>query len=321
MQELQTIDWILYGGAGLATLLLFAVFNGDAGERKLRQRIRHVTRQESAQPGAKPVSISRQRDTSLNTIGLADIAERLANRLNVAGISMTARHYLTLCLILAFVVLFVVTVLLARPFLLGMLTGFIVGAGLPHLYVNWRMKRRQQRFLRLFPDALELIVRGLRAGLPVGEAMQNIAEEIPDPVGPLFREICAQLALGVPFEKAMADMANRLRLTEFNFFVISTVLQRETGGNLGEILSNLADVLRQRHIMKLKIKAMSAEARASAMIVGSLPFLVVLAIQVMSPGYLIPLFEDSRGNIAGIAAICSLCIGMFCMARLARFEI
>jgi tight adherence protein B len=133
--------------------------------------------------------------------------------------------------------------------------------------------------------------------------------------------VSQQTQLGVPMEKALMDNAEKLGLTEFNFFVTTIILQRETGGNLSEILNNLADMLRQRHMMKLKIGALSSEARASAYIIGSLPFLVFSILMVISPSYLQPLFDDARGNKALLMAMGSLGVGAFIMKRMTQLEI
>ncbi len=324
MQDIAIIDIIIFGGASFVLLLLYMLLTGDSEAEKVKQRLRHI-HNSGADNGDDntntDISLRRQQDSSLNNIGLQSLGEKLSARLQTAGLQVTSKYYLLICAAISAFCMLIIVLLLGKSLLLGALMGFVVGVGLPHLYVGWRLKKQKKQFLQLFPDAIELIVRGLRAGLPITESMQTVAREIPDPVKPVFAEICNQLALGVTLDKAMASMALRLGLTEFNFFVISVVLQRETGGNLGEILSNLADVLRQRHILKLKIKALSSEARASAIIVGSLPFLVFLALTIISPDYLRPMIEDYRGNIAALVALASLATGMFIMARMSQFEI
>lgn len=315
--EMQTVDMILFGGALLFMASVFLLLSGKKEDKKLEQRVRAIKKGgASRQIKEQALSLSKKQDNSLGAMGI-----RMAGRLQTAGLNITVLRYVLLCSgILAFFVL-VIAVIVGKSLLLALLIGFIIGFGIPHLYVGMRIKKRQQQFLRLFPDAIELIVRGLRAGLPVAESMQNVAHEIPEPVGSAFEDLCDQLKLGVPFDKAMSNVAQRLGLTEFNFFMVSVIMQRETGGNLGEILSNLADVLRRRHIMKLKINALSSEARASAYVVGALPILVVLVLSVVSADYMKPLLEDSRGNMAAGIAVCSLCIGSFIMARMTRFQI
>src|SRR5690606_10394833 len=133
------------------------------------------------------------------------------------------------------------------------------------------------------------IVRGLRSGLPVSESIVLVSKEVPEPVGSVFGTVSNTMKLGVTMEKALQDMAEELDISEFNFFTTSIVLQRETGGNLAEILNNLSEVLRGRFMMQMKIKAMSSEARASTYIVAALPVFVFCAVSLMSPDYMKPM--------------------------------
>jgi tight adherence protein B len=240
----------------------------------------------------------------------------------VAGLTQTTpQKFLSIMLGLTLGTTLLTWLMSGKPLLLCVLVGILVGLGLPHMVVSRKIKRRQLSFLKLFPDAIDLMVRGLRAGLPVAESFITVSKELPPPMGDTFATIAQQTQLGMPMEKALTENALKLNLTEFNFFVTTIILQRETGGNLGEILSNLSDMLRQRHMMKLKIGAMSSEARASAYIIGALPFLVFMILQVVSPDYLKPLFNDYRGNKALIGAMCSLGMGAFIMKRMTQLEI
>ena len=148
------------------------------------------------------------------------------------------------------------------------------------------IKRRVAKFNSNFPDAIELMVRGLRSGLPITETLGIVAGEIGGPVGLEFRAVSDKMKIGRTMEAALQDTADRLGTAEFQFFVITLAIQRETGGNLAETLSNLADVLRKRAQMKLKIRAMSSESKASAYIVGSLPFIVFTLVYLMNPDYM-----------------------------------
>ncbi|MBY0406342.1 MAG: type II secretion system F family protein, partial [Rickettsiales bacterium] len=179
----------------------------------------------------------------------------------------------------------------------------------------------QKAFLRVFPDAIDLIVRGLRSGLPVSESLVLVSTEVPEPVGSVFKNISNKMKLGVTLEKALQETALELGMTEFNFFTTCIVLQRETGGNLSEILNNLSEVLRSRFIMRMKIKAMSSEARASSYIIGALPFVVIAAVSVLTPEYMRPLYEDSRGNVAAGIAAFMMISGLWVMNRMTNFEI
>lgn len=316
----QTMDMVMVGiGTLMVSLTIIVVFSSTR-EKQMKKRIERVktSGREASQQELFKQSLRKIRPQKSD--GSRNIGEWLHYRLEVAAMEITPKRYMMMNLALLLVVALLLLAI-GLPPLLCLLAGFVMGVGLPHFYVNLRINGRKKKFLKLFPDAIDLIVRGLRAGLPAAKSMQSVVSEIPEPVNIVFRDITEQIALGVTLEKAMADMAKRLDLTEFNFFVTSIILQRETGGNLTEILNNLSDVLRQRQMMKLKIKALSSEARASAAIVGSLPFLVFAAVSVMSPDYMTPLFDDFRGNIALAGAFTSLFTGIFIMIRLAKFEI
>jgi tight adherence protein B len=164
-------------------------------------------------------------------------------------------------------------------------------------------------------------VRGTRTGLPASEARRTIADEIQDPVGREFREVTDQMKIGVAMDEAMWSAARRLGIPEFNFLVISLAIQQETGGNLAEILEKLSDMVRRREQMRLKVKAMSSEARASAMIIGSLPFVMAGVISFVNPGYMSTLFTDPRGWVMIGIGLTSLLIGIGIMAKMIKFEI
>ena len=197
----------------------------------------------------------------------------------------------------------------------------MIGAGLPHMVVGYFIKRRGNKFTAKFPDAIELLVRGLRSGLPISETMGVVGAEVPGPVGEEFRSISDKMKIGRTMDAALQETADRLGTPEFQFFVISIAIQRETGGNLAETLSNLATVLRQRSQMKLKIKAMASESKASAYIVGSLPFIVFGLIMWISPGYMGNFFVDQRLIVAGVGGMIWMGLGAFIMAKMINFEI
>ncbi|MEY4238330.1 MAG: hypothetical protein RL339_931 [Pseudomonadota bacterium] len=207
----------------------------------------------------------------------------------------------------------------AAPLSLGV--GLVVGAGLPHAVVSFFIGRRTNAFTAKFPDAIELLVRGLRSGLPVTETLGVVATEVPGPVGEEFKLVTERIKIGKTMEDALQDTADRLNTAEFSFFCITLAIQRETGGNLAETLSNLADVLRKRAQMKLKIKAMSSESKASAYIVGSLPFIVFIMIYMINPDYLSGFFSEDRLIVTGLGGLVWMSIGAFIMAKMVSFEI
>jgi len=204
---------------------------------------------------------------------------------------------------------------------LGLALGLVAGAGLPHMVVNFLIKKRYNDFTNKFPDAIELLVRGLRSGLPVTETMGVVATEVPGPVGEEFKMVNERIKIGRTMEDALQETADRLDMAEFNFFCVTVAIQRETGGNLAETLSNLADVLRKRAQMKLKIRAMSSESKASAYIVGSLPFMVFIMINWVNPEYLAGFFSEPRLIGTGLGGLLWMSIGVFIMAKMVSFEI
>ncbi|MDE2167255.1 MAG: type II secretion system F family protein [Alphaproteobacteria bacterium] len=191
----------------------------------------------------------------------------------------------------------------------------------PRMLINYLVNRRATRFIAVFPDAVGLMVRGLRAGLPVTETVIGVTREIGDPVGSEFRRIADQIQLGQPLEEALWESAGRIDLPEFTFMAIAFSIQRETGGNLAETLDNLDQILRRRRQLHLKIRTFSAEARASATIIGALPFVVMGILAVLDFDYIAVLFNSASGHMYLTAAMSSLAIGVFAMIRMGKFRI
>ena len=308
----------LFGAILMLPMIGLLFWNMQMQKRRLMQRIARVTHPDSVSALEQMQNSLRKKKQQQKIHFFSTV--KLQARLQRAGMNVSTDKYLSLC---AAIALFTVGVilLLRQPFLITLLVAIIVGLGIPHMVVGFKAKRRLKAFIRLFPDAIDLIVRGLRSGLPVAESINVVATEIGEPVGNIFAQISERIKLGVTLEKALLESAEELQSTEFNFFVTSIILQRETGGNLGEILSNLSNVLRQRGMMRLKIKAMSSEARASAYIVGMMPVGVILALTFVSPDYLLPLIETDGGNMAAAAAIGSMGMGGFIMYKMTQFEI
>ncbi|MCC6925039.1 type II secretion system F family protein [Novosphingobium sp.] len=244
----------------------------------------------------------------------------LALRLHRSGKSWTLAQYAYASAGLALAVT-IIMFLKTGAALLSLGVGLIAGAGLPHAVVGFFIKKRNNAFTTKFPDAIELLVRGLRSGLPVTETLGVVATEVPGPVGEEFKLVTERIKIGKTMEDALQETADRLNTPEFSFFCITLAIQRETGGNLAETLSNLADVLRKRAQMKLKIRAMSSESKASAYIVGSLPFIVFGMIYWINPKYLGGFFTDDRLIVTGLGGLVWMSIGAFIMAKMVSFEI
>lgn len=203
----------------------------------------------------------------------------------------------------------------------SLLVGLLIGMAVPYRLVGRMGKRRVAAFVALFPEAIDLMVRALRSGLPISEAIVGAGREISGPVGVEFGRVEAGMRMGRDLESLLWDIATRIDIPEFRFFIIALSVQRETGGNLAETLANLADVLRRRRQMRAKVRAMSSETRATTMILGGLPVVVMALLALTSPHYLTPLFTDVRGLLLDGVALAMLGIGVAIMIRMARFEI
>ncbi len=198
---------------------------------------------------------------------------------------------------------------------------FIGGFGLPHWYVGYQIARRQKKFVDEFSNAIDVIVRGVKSGLPVNECLKIIAAEAPKPVSEEFHQLVEGFRIGLSLEQGMERMYDRMPLQEVSFFGIVLMIQQKTGGNLAEALSNLAGVLRGRKLMEGKIRALSSEAKASAMIIGALPFLVMGAVKVSSPSYLDPLFMTKNGNFILMGAGLWMGMGIYVMKSMMKIKV
>ncbi len=305
-------------------MVVYALF-GMGGGRSTAKRLSAMKERHSDSAEAKLQSQMRKAIAARKPLSFAQGAQmgrvdRLRLRLEKTGKGWTLGQYIGASAALAALICAAI-MLKGAPLYLGAAIGCAIGLGVPHLVVSFMIGRRINNFTANFPDAIELLVRGLRSGLPVGETLGVVAEEIPGPVGEEFKIVTDKIKVGKTMEDAMQDTADRLGTPEFQFFVITLAIQRETGGNLAETLSNLADVLRKRAQMKLKIKAMSSESKASAYIVGSLPFIVFGLVWSVNPTYLGGFFVEPRLIIAGLIGLVWMGIGVGIMAKMVNFEI
>lgn len=312
-------------GLLLTLLLMYLAFAGPsvakAGARRLQVvRDRHSESTKDRVEAQLRKAVAARKPKMHQVAGSQSRIEALALRLHRTGKPWTVAQYFYVSLGLFLAIAVLVYLKTGVP-ALSLGVGLVIGAGLPHMVVNYFVKKRTNDFTVKFPDAIELLVRGLRSGLPVTETLSVVAQEVPGPVGEEFKAVVDRIKLGRSMEEALQETADRLNTAEFSFFCITLAIQRETGGNLAETLSNLADVLRKRAQMKLKIKAMSSESKASAYIVGSLPFIVFGMIYWVNPKYIGNFFIDERLMVAGIGGFIWMSIGGFIMAKMVSFEI
>jgi len=316
---------LLIGGVG-ALGLAFMAMRGPSPAQSLKRRVELIKERHgdviagNAQAQIRKLFAERAGKWEGYATTLIPKPALLRKRLEMTGKDITLVKYAAVSL---GIVALVSILLMFRgaPFVLSLLLGLFFGLGGPHFIVGKMIKRRVAKFNSNFPDAIELMVRGLRSGLPITETLGIVASEIQGPVGLEFRMVSDKMKIGRTMEAALQDTADRLGTPEFQFFVITLAIQRETGGNLAETLSNLADVLRKRAQMKLKIRAMSSESKASAYIVGSLPFVVFTLVWMINPGYMGGFFTDQRLMVAGLGGMIWMGIGAGIMAKMVNFEI
>lgn len=198
---------------------------------------------------------------------------------------------------------------------------FVGTLGLPRFILNWLKKRRQQKFLKELPNAIDVVVRGVRSGLPLNDALKMIAEEAVEPLRGEFMLLIQEQKMGITIQEGLFRMNGRLELPELNFLAIVINIQQTMGGNLSETLANLSKIIRDRHKMRAKIDAMSTEAKSSAGIIGSLPILIVIGISAMSPGYMDPLFETRSGHFMIGGSIFWMTCGILVMRQMINMKI
>jgi tight adherence protein B len=318
----------MLGGGVLVvlTLMVFAVGGPNVAKAQSRRletvRERHSKSNEVAAQAQLKRILQTRNQTKMDGLAQRFIPNPalLRRRLQQTGRSWTLAQYGLVSLGIISVVSLGLIVK-GLPLILALMVALFLGVGVPHWVVGKLIKRRVGKFTARFPDAIELMVRGLRSGLPISETLGIVADELPGAIGDEFRTVSDKMKIGRTMEGALQDVADRLGTPEFQFFVITLAIQRETGGNLAETLANLADVLRKRAQMKLKIKAMSSESKASAWIVGSLPFIVFLLIWFINGKYMQTFFVDERLMIAGGGGLVWMGIGVFIMAKMVDFEI
>ncbi len=318
---------LLLVAAGLMGLMVlgYAAFAGPnpakEGTRRMQAvRVRHSENAVDRVEAQLKKAVAARKPKATPIAGSDSRSKALALRLYRTGKNITLSQYIytTIGLTLAVAVL---VFLKTGGALLSIGVGLAVGAGLPHFVVKTMINGRLKKFNAKFPDAIDLLVRGLRAGMPVTETLSVVSGEVPGPVGEEFKLITERIRIGKTMDDALQNTADRLNMPEFQFFCITLAIQRETGGNLAETLSNLGDVLRKRAAMKLKIRAMSSESKASAYIIGALPFVVFGLIWSVNHDYIAKFFTDERLMVAGMGGMVWMSIGAFIMSKMISFEI
>ncbi len=327
------MDFDLVAIAALASVSVGAIFYVFAypylsGEAKAEKRVDSYSRngqQKLAAGRVADLNSSRKKSVvdSLKELEQRAAAKQiltLRDRIAQAGLDLDEKKFYIISAGSALLIAAALFFLSSEP-LAGAMGLLIGGLGLPRWYLSWKKNRRIAKFIEEFPNAIDIIVRGIKSGLPLGDCIRIIASEARDPLKSEFRAIVEAQAVGLSVSDACARLFKSMPIQDANFFVIVIQIQSKAGGNLSEALGNLSRVLRERKKMKAKVQAMSMEAKASAWIIGSLPIIVAGMLHAASPGFLSPLFTTPQGHLMLLGSAFWMLCGVIMMKSMINFEI
>ncbi len=328
--QLAFIAFVALAVGGAALALLYPYFTGSAAASKRLNAVAGSSKGKTM-GGLRAMMQQDAKDGRRRQIqdSLKELEERekkrkkkvnLRSQLLQAGLEISVRNFWIASAVVGGIFAGA-TWFAGAPLVVAPVAGFVGALGLPRWFLSMLRKRRQEIFLHDFADAIDVMVRGLKAGLPVNDAMKVIASESGPPVGPEFIEVVEGQRVGISIGQGIERMFERMPLAEVNFLAIVMAIQAKTGGNLAEALANLSVVLRDRKKMKAKIKSVSQEAKASASIIGSLPFIICGGMTILNPEHLNPLWETTAGNLTVAAAFIWMGTGVLVMRKMINFNI
>jgi tight adherence protein B len=321
IQTLALFPLVALAIGGLAWVFLYPILSG---ERKVEQRQLRAVRTQPALSARRGVQRSRreQVEESLKSLEIRQKKSwrvPLAVRITQAGLSWSKQQLMYVAGGLGLVVFSLIFVL-GIGLLPAIGFGFTAAFGLPFWILSYLKKRREARFLKFFPDAVDVIVRGIKAGLPLLDNLRALASDAQEPVKSEFRTIVETQTIGMPVGEACAKLYERVPVAEANFCAIVISVQQKAGGNLSEALGNLSRVLRDRKKMKAKITAMSMEAKASALIIAALPIAVGAIVYLTAPSYIELLWTKPLGQLMMLASLLWMAIGVIVMRKMINFD-
>jgi len=303
------------------------VFVGaGAGQTKTLKRVQSIGatgKAEKVRRSSTDVAANRRRQIvqNLKTVDRAQRKQSLSldARLSQTGLSLSVQTFWIVSAALG-VGVFLATLILAHNPLIALALAGGAAAGVPRWTISMLAARRRAKFTSEFPNATDIIVRGVKSGLPINECLKVISRESPQPLGEEFGRLVENMGIGLSTDQALEKLYTRMPTPEVRFFSIVLAIQQKSGGNLAEALNNLSSVLRARKLMVEKIKALSGEAVASAFIIGAMPPGVMIMIQLMTPSYMAPMFNDPRGHVMLLGGAAWMAIGIFVMRRMINFK-
>jgi tight adherence protein B len=307
---------------GLAWVFVYPLLSGEKQAESRRASIAKPEPAAARQAEKSQRSRREQVEGTLKDLEARHKEKRLSlnARLTQAGLDWSTQKFMIVSGVLAAIVFVVAMVAGGGGLLGGTGLGFAAGFGLPRWGLGYLKKRREKNFLKALPDAVDVIVRGIKAGLPLFESIKVVAADAPEPLKSEFMAIIETQAIGMPLGEACARLYERMPVPEANFFGIVIAIQQKSGGNLSEALGNLSKVLRDRKKMAEKIQAMSMEAKASASIIGALPPIVMLLVYITSPEYIALLWTHPTGQLMLVGCLTWMSIGILVMKKMINFD-
>ncbi len=321
---------------GLAILVVGALgyalmYNAISNDKKSTQRIKNMqvdqkTKQNNQAKRVDDKQKRKARESTLKNVedqrasGKKAASPPLTLRIVQAGMTMSIKKFYTIGAIVSVFCFVGIWLFSSLSWYIALGAGFVAGFGMPYWWVNFKRNRRFRAFTLAFPNAIDVIVRGIRSGLPLNDCLRIIANDSNEPVRGEFRKLIEATQMGIPVPEACERLYESIPTSEANFFAIVIAIQSSAGGNLSEALGNLSKVLRERRKMSDKIKAFSTEAKTSAVIIGSLPFVVAVLVSISTPGYLNPLFEDPQGQKILLFCAGSMGAGVLVMSKMISFK-
>ena len=333
--DMTVLVFIALAAMSAAALAYGLMFTTIENEKKAGRRLETVKRAETDRMVVKAsrdrlAEAAKRRKSVQDSLKELEVKQRsrsarttkppLKVQIRQAGLTVSIRRFYVYSFVTGFLV-FLALLVVGAPLLVAV-GGLVAGAlGLPRWFVTFKRQRRVKAFLEELPNALDVIVRAVKSGLPLNDAVRLIASESPEPVRGEFRRVVESQQLGLSLPEAVLRMPETMPCPEASFFGIVIQIQSQAGGNLSEALGNLSKVLRDRRKMKAKVQALSMEAKASAAIIGALPFIVAFLVYLSSPNYIMPLFTTSTGHLILVISGIWMSMGIFVMRKMINFDI
>ena len=333
--DMTVLGFIVLATVSMGALAYGLLYPSIENERKAGKRLESVKRAETDRLAVKAsrdrlAEASKRRKSVQDTLNELEKKQKSRNAntmkpplkllIRQAGLELTVERFYVYSVVSGLAFAFALLVI-GTP-LLVVAGGFFAGAlGVPRWFVGFKRQRRIKGFLEELPNALDVIVRAVKSGLPLNDAVRLIASEAPEPVKTEFRRVVESQQLGLSLPEAISRMPETMPCSEASFLGIVIQIQSQAGGNLSEAIGNLSKVLRDRKKMKAKVQALSMEAKASAVIIGALPFIVAFLVYLSSPAYIMPLFTTSTGHLILVISGVWMSMGIFVMRKMINFDI